>query len=1241
MANGWGGRRPGSGPKKKNTAALPAPVTAAGPGEVDVRAVAMRAAVTDQQVRTRDAAEKKRTEELGTRTIDAFVNFGNNLGMGADNILSSSTASFVPLTRVRQVLEWMYRGQFICKNAVDVPADDMTREGVAIRGEIDPMDIQKIESEITQRGLWKAINQTIKWARLYGGCLAYMRIEGQDPASPLRIETVKNGQFKGLLVLDRWMVDPSLERLVTDPNSPSLGLPEFYRVTADAPALPKMLIHHTRVLRLDGMDLPYWQKLQENLWGLSVLETIQDRINGYDMATVGAAQLVNKAFIRTYKIKGLRETIAAGGDAAKGLTQFVDLMRRYQGIEGITLLDGDDEFEGHETQAFSGLASVVDVMAGQLSGALQIPITKLFGVSPAGFSTGDSDIRNYYDMIKGRQEADLSVPVTTMYKLTAQSLGIKLSEDFALEWRPLWQMTETERAQFASTVVESVTKAEEAGLISPQVAMKELKQASITSGIFTNITDEDIQAADDVAAPAPVPGAVDPETGEPLGPDTGGDEPPEGGGPPGGGGKPPGGDEPDDEDAKEDKAPPVAKGKPSFSDRVRARDAIGQMAEVHFDFHGLPIHIETQEGEERVSRDPANPFRVTMAADYGFIVGTGSAEGPNEGTDVFVGPRNDSTKAWAINQSKGGVFDEVKFMLGFGSLAEAIQAYLDSHDDPKVASNRMISVIECTVDDVAEFAFDPSMVTKPFGSQNIKVRDDRWITVGGPGTGKRAKAGERKGTPLLISGEGTVLGGAGGKLNGKKLERLKDPVSKGPPPGGAPGGAPGGKPREESTLERLARERKEMRLKREAAQGGKPPIVETPGANDPLEGQRKEAEAAAEANAREAAERERQAEENRRAHEAEVARKAAEKAESERLIAEAGRKFQEEQEAENARRREAAEKYAEERRQELAAEREKSKREAAEREARRQAAQGGAQTRVNARQQARMDRMREQGNKRIQDILKWQEGKVPGFQPQKTTKDAAKYAVSNGYADTADFGKLTPEVANAQLESMHRHLTKFPKLREIQHYAGSMQEFNRQMHANRVESYVDTLIKWNPELDDATLTKLAQDRVKKAQAPKGCWAWSAYQGATQRSGVSFNEKFGTAAARAELERGLKRSMETRFHPVGCDTIKSVMDHEYGHQIDNLLGITRRAGGLGGGQAAIPELEAIVKEASQGPGKTPKDNIEMNLSRYAASDRAEFVAEAWAEYNNNPNPRPIAVKVGKLIEKKYAEKFGNS
>jgi len=672
MANGHGGRRPGAGAPRKR---------------VNIKDLAAQTRDAEAQERASRAAAGRGREPTGSgasieavRTLDAFVNYANNLGVGADNILTTSSASFAPLTRIRTVLEWMYRGQFICKNAVDVVANDMTRQGVTIRGEMDPTDIEALSSEATAKAIWLRINETIKWARLYGGCLAFMIVDGQDPATPLRLETVGRDQFKGLLVLDRWMVEPSLERLVTDPNSTDLGLPMFYRITADAPALPRLLIHHTRVLRLEGSSLPYWQKLQENLWGLSVYETIQDRITAFDLATTGAAQLVNKAYIRTYKIKGLREIIAAGSQQGlNGLSQFMDLMRRYQGIEGVTIIDGEDEFEGHEHGTFAGLAEIIDAFATQLSGGLGIPKTKLFGESPGGLNaTGESDMRNYYDLIRAQQMATLQVPITTIYRLMAQSLGIQVPEDFAIEFNPLWQLSEEEKARSASEITNAVLAASSAGVISDQITLKELRQQSTITGVFTSITDEDIEAADDVAAPPPAPLGPD---GQPLDPSA---APGERGGPGEAFGKA--------NVERDPRAQPSAvKPGPGAEPDAPGEDIKGGRSQdaafgpVTLNVWGMPIHIETFAGQSRrgVDRFTGQPWEAIMRADYGYFIGTSSAEGPTEGMDCFVGGDYASPTVFVIDQvdPASGAFDEHKVVVGVRTLHEALDLYTRSWSD--------------------------------------------------------------------------------------------------------------------------------------------------------------------------------------------------------------------------------------------------------------------------------------------------------------------------------------------------------------------------------------------------------------------------------------------------------------------------------------------------------------------------------------------------------------------------------
>lgn len=443
------------------------------------------------------------------RTADSFANFSARLGIGAGNLSSASTYAFNPISRNRVLLENMYRGSWIIGQAVDLVAEDMTRAGVAIQSSLSPDGIEKLTGGMESLCIWQRLNDTIKWARLYGGCLGVMLIDGQKMDKPLRVNTVAKGQFKGMMVLDRWLVEPSLNDLIEE-YGPDYGYPKYYTVVADAPGLRSQKIHHSRCIRLDGIELPYWQRIAENGWGMSVAERLYDRLVAFDSTTTGAAQLVYRAHLRTYAVDGLRDIISAGGPAFEGLLKQIDMIRLFQSLEGMTLMDKEDKFEAH-SYGFAGLSDVMLQFGQQLSGALQIPLVRLFGQSPAGLnSTGESDIRLYYDGIQSQQEGRLRRGIGTILNLLCRSeLGIDPPKDFNFTFRPLWQMTDVEKGTVAQSVTQSVTQAVDSGLVTPQAGLKELRQSSQITGIWSNITDEEINDAESDPPEPEEPGKPD------------------------------------------------------------------------------------------------------------------------------------------------------------------------------------------------------------------------------------------------------------------------------------------------------------------------------------------------------------------------------------------------------------------------------------------------------------------------------------------------------------------------------------------------------------------------------------------------------------------------------------------------------------------------------------------------------------------------------------------------------------
>ena len=180
--------------------------------------------------------------------------------------------------------------------------------------------------------------------------------------------------------------------------------------------------------------------------------------------------------------------------------------------------------------------------------------------------------------------------------------------------------------------------------------------------------------------------------------------------------------------------------------------------------------------------------------------------------------------------------------------------------------------------------------------------------------------------------------------------------------------------------------------------------------------------------------------------------------------------------------------------------------------------------------------------------------------------------------------------------------------------------------------YLDDFIKRNPNIPIDKLSKYVDKYSKQfmrgMSIPSTAWARSWTPTNTPElmkyRGITFNKKQGNNIT--SILDSLKKTADSKFHPVGCDTVKSIIDHELGHQLDNLPGIRKLQ--------HIKDLRNNTKlnELTEKLSKYSWDN--GNGDRYA-----EMIAEGWAEYVNNPNPREYAKIIGETIESEYKKLFG--
>lgn len=457
------------------------------------------------------AIAKEPPQPIRSRALDAFTNMLARLGAGTPNLLEGTEYTTERMTRDFATLNALYRESWIVRRIVDVIPADMLKNWITITSGIEPAVEKKISLALRRTQLIDKLKRGMQWGRLYGGALGIMLVkhQGNDLTTPLRLDYIMPGDFAGMLIFDRWNgVSPSSE-LVDDVTDPEYSYPKYYTIS-DPTNGGMVQIHHSRCIRFPGNLLPYWEELSELQWGASVIEPIMDDLKKRDNVSWNIAQLTFMANLRVLKMEDLGQLLAStDAISQRELYNTIQAQNILMSNMGLQIMDSKDSMETHQ-YTFGGLADVYQQFLMDIAGAAEMPVTKLFGRSPAGLNaTGESDLQNYYDMIAEKQESYLRPILNKVLPPFIISTLGSMPDDFDFDFDPVAEPSDKERAELAKTGTDNVVAAFNAGLISQRMALQELKQQSERTGVWTNITDEDIaKASETVEVPGEMGGGL-------------------------------------------------------------------------------------------------------------------------------------------------------------------------------------------------------------------------------------------------------------------------------------------------------------------------------------------------------------------------------------------------------------------------------------------------------------------------------------------------------------------------------------------------------------------------------------------------------------------------------------------------------------------------------------------------------------------------------------------------------------
>lgn len=247
-----------------------------------------------------------------------------------------------------------------------------------------------------------------------------------------------------------------------------------------------------------------------------------------------------------------------------------------------------------------------------------------------------------------------------------------------------------------------------------------------------------------------------------------------------------------------------------------------------------------------------------------------------------------------------------------------------------------------------------------------------------------------------------------------------------------------------------------------------------------------------------------------------------------------------------------------------------------------------------------------------------------------------------GLRGNCEFGSLSAQSVNDCVNEIAAQCLRMPELISEGYFQnfGTVKALNKKTMQRLEDDMFEQLKKQNSDISDNWLRDFVQRNLRNRKLPNSQSGTIANY-ISPRNASTPNETNNdmvlwginlTDYGQRNI-KNLQKFKETNSLATG--SLRGTIAHEFGHSIDKALGIRD-----------LPEIVKLYKDWL-GTSKPSSLNYSVRnekakqLSAYGMDSPKEFVAECWAEYTTDPNPRELAKKVGAIIENQYKEKYGKA
>lgn len=417
---------------------------------------------------------------------DALADFTVQMSQGNLTGIGYRDGPFVGFGTEGYHMDAFYKRSWLAKVAVERIPEDCFRKGYTWVGDTDAINrIGQIEQRL---GIHEKKKRALMLSRLDGEGYLYFDV-GDNASLPLRADAVRQLRFVNVLRKTEIIKGP----IIKDPVDQYYGQPEYYEVAGSSEMVQ---IHPSRICRFIRNPDPSTGE------GTSDLVSIMPAIVAAETARDNVVALTTEACLDIMAVDGLMEAVSEPETNAQVVARY-QMFRQLKATNRMGVIDKEKEEYTKHPQSFATLPDVVEVMRREATAAMEIPYSAVYGLTSGLGANGQSDQQIYYDSIKSMQENDINPPCQLLDECTVRAALGSRPDDVYLQWLPLWEMTEKEKADIAAQTAKTARDLVDGGIVPAEVMTQATVNALVENGSFPGIEtsyEEWVQAGGDLSA---------------------------------------------------------------------------------------------------------------------------------------------------------------------------------------------------------------------------------------------------------------------------------------------------------------------------------------------------------------------------------------------------------------------------------------------------------------------------------------------------------------------------------------------------------------------------------------------------------------------------------------------------------------------------------------------------------------------------------------------------------------------